>query len=228
MKNEAGETIGRRISKDAPLTKYPSRAELERSGVLKGNELVWLADPFEVYIAHVQGSAKIRLENGKLITVGYAANNGHEYKSISKALTGEGKISLDKMSLSSMIKYFKAHPEEVAPYVNRNPRFIFFRTSDTNPTGSINEPVIAMRTIATDKAIFPRASLCFLDTSIPRKIGEQIDILPYQGFVLDQDTGGAIRAAGRCDIYMGQGDQAGLVAGKTYQEGRLYYLILKK
>jgi membrane-bound lytic murein transglycosylase len=45
--------------------------------------------------------------------------------------------------------------------------------------------------------------------------------------VLDQDTGGAIRAAGRCDVYMGEGDEAGQLAGQTYQEGRLYYLFAK-
>jgi membrane-bound lytic murein transglycosylase A len=49
----------------------------------------------------------------------------------------------------------------------------------------------------------------------------------YSGFALDQDTGGAIRAAGRCDVYMGQGEMAGELAGQTYQEGRLYYLFLK-
>jgi len=44
---------------------------------------------------------------------------------------------------------------------------------------------------------------------------------------LDQDAGGAIRAPGRCDVYMGQGETAGKLAGQTYQEGRLYYLFLK-
>ena len=50
---------------------------------------------------------------------------------------------------------------------------------------------------------------------------------PYSGFALDQDTGGAIRAPGRCDVYMGIGDMAGKLAGSTYQEGKLYYLFLK-
>lgn len=226
VKNEDGITLGRKILGGA-IAQYPTRAQIESSKMLKGNELIWLEDPFEVYIAHVQGSAKIRLADQRLITVGYAATNGHEYKSITKSLSADGAIPLDKMSLSAMIEYFKTHKDEVGKYINTNPRFVFFRTSKGNPTGSINAPVTPMRTIATDKSIFPRASLTFVDTSLPRLIGSEVEILPFKGFTLDQDTGGAIRAAGRCDFYMGQGDEAGLVAGKTYEEGQLYYLILK-
>ena len=48
--------------------------------MLAGNELVWLGDPFEVYIVHVQGSAKIRMPDGKIETVGYDAHNGWDYQ----------------------------------------------------------------------------------------------------------------------------------------------------
>jgi membrane-bound lytic murein transglycosylase A len=88
----------------------------------------------------------------------------------------------------------------------------------------LNEPVTPYRTIATDKSIFPRGCLAFVSTNLPR---ESAGSAPYRGFALDQDTGGAIRAAGRCDVYMGVGDSAGRLAGQTYQEGRLYYLFLK-
>ena len=84
-----------------------------------------------------------------------------------------------------------------------------------------------MRSIATDKSIFPRGALAFITTTLPQNVGGNIVKRTYSGFALDQDTGGAIRAPGRCDVYMGQGDIAGKMAGQTYQEGRLYYLFLK-
>ncbi|NLH15213.1 MAG: murein transglycosylase [Phycisphaerae bacterium] len=226
VKGENGEILGR-SGPGGQFTPYPSRAELEASGELKGKELIWLSDPFEVYIAHVQGSAKIRTANGKLVTVSYAANNGHEYASVGQALVKAGKIPADKLSLKSMMAYFKAHPNEVNQYVAANPRFVFFRADEGEPRGSLNEPVIALRTIATDKSIYPRASLAFLQSILPRTVGTETVTRPFQRFVLDQDTGGAIRAPGRCDVYMGQGDEAGELAGKTYQEGRLYYFFLK-
>jgi membrane-bound lytic murein transglycosylase A len=218
VKGVDGQTVGRKGS-DGKTTPYPPRATIDQTGMLKGRELAWLADPFEVYIAHVQGSVKLRLADGKIVTAAYAANNGQEYTSISKILVEDGKIAKDRMSLAAMIEYFKQHPEQIEHYTQLNPRYVFFQKTETTPHGSINEPVIPMRVIATDKSIFPRAGLAFISTSLSGR--------PYTGFALDQDTGGAIRAAGRCDIYMGEGDAAGRVAGQTYQEGRLYYLFLK-
>ncbi len=196
--------------------------------MLRGKELIWLGDAFESYIAHVQGSAKIRLADGQLETVGYAANNGHEYKSVGLAMVNDGVIGSDQLSLSAMIDYFKANPDMVSTYVRRNPRFVFFRNEDGEPRGSLNEEVTAMRSIATDKSIFPRAALGFIPTTLPQAVAGQPVNQIYSGFVLDQDTGGAIRAPGRCDVYMGVGDMAGRLAGQTYQEGQLYYLFVKQ
>jgi len=226
VKGPTGEILGRR-GPDGQITQYPPRAVIEASGMLNGKELAWLGDPFEAYIAHVQGSAKIKLANGELATVGYAANNGQEYRSVNEELIKDGKISAEQMSLSAMIEYFKKYKEQVNNYVRRNPRFVFFRKEDGPPHGSLNEPVTPMRTIATDKSIFPRGCLAFISTTLPRQTGGAIVKQLYSGFVLDQDTGGAIRAPGRCDVYMGVGDTAGKLAGQTYQEGRLYYLFLK-
>lgn len=213
----------------AILTKLSARRELEASGQLRGLELYWLADPFEVYIAHVQGSAILRLPDGRKVGVGYTANNGWDYVSVGKELIKDGKIEKGKLSLQGMIEYFKAHPNEINDYVNRNPRFVFFAEQQGPPRGSLNEPVTPWRSIATDKAIFPRASIAMLSVGqMPRALSNNtVEDLPYCGFAMDQDTGGAIRAAGRCDVYMGIGDRAGALAGRTYSEGKLYYVFLK-
>lgn len=226
VKGPDGEILGRRAGA-GQVAPYPMRAAIEQTNMLAGTELVWLSDPFEAYIAHVQGSAKIRLPNGTLATVGYAANNGYDYVSVGRELVKDGRIRSGQLSLSEMIRYFKTNPQLVDSYVNRNPRFVFFRVEDGAPRGSLNEPVTPMRTIATDKSIFPRGCLAFLETSLPRSVGGIVTNQVYSGFALDQDTGGAIRAPGRCDVYMGQGDTAGERAGQTYQEGKLYYLFLK-
>jgi membrane-bound lytic murein transglycosylase A len=225
-KGPNGETLGRQGPGGA-VTPYPTRAVMEDAGLLKGQELVWLDDSFKAYVAHVQGSAKVRLADGKILTVGYAANNGHEYHSVAQMLIDDGRIPRDRMSLNAMMDYFAAHPDQVDKYVRKNPRFVFFQITEGTPHGSLNEPVTPWRTIATDKSIFPRGCLAFLSTTLPQMGRDGIVKQPYGGFALDQDTGGAIRAPGRCDIYMGEGDQAGHLAGQTYQEGRLYYLFIR-
>jgi membrane-bound lytic murein transglycosylase A len=226
IKEPTGEILGRKMP-DGTITPYPPRAVIEDSRMLRGKELAWLSDPFETYIAHVQGSAKLQLPDGKMTTIGYAANNGHEYESVAQALVRDGRIPGDKISLSAMIEYFKKYKDQVQTYIRRNPRYVFFTKEGGPPLGCLNEPVTTLRSIATDKSIFPRASLTFITTTLPQAMGTSVVNQLYSGFALDQDAGGAIRAPGRCDVYMGIGDMAGKLAGQTYQEGRLYYLFLK-
>ena len=216
LKGPDGTILGQKGT-DGQIRQYPSREDIQKSNILAGNELVWLSDPFEVYIVHVQGSAKIRMPGGQIETVGYAAHNGWEYQSIRQKMIADGKFTEKNINMKAMIDYFKAHPDEVDMYVNKNPRFVFFKSEEGDPRGSLNESVTPFRTIATDKTIYPRAMFAFVAVDIDKPIG----------FALDQDTGGAIRAAGRCDVYMGVGDHAGELAGKTYREGQLYYLFIK-
>lgn len=227
VKGPAGEILGKQ-NPDGSLTPYPTRQILETSGVLNGKEIVYLEDPFEVYIAHVQGSAKIRMPDKELITAGYAASNGHEYSSVAKRMLKDDVFAGRQMSLAAMIDFFKNNPDKVDKYIQSNPRFVFFQMGQTEPRGSINTPVTAYRTIATDKSVYPRAALSFISTTLPTLKDGQIIQRKYTGFTLDQDTGGAIRAPGRCDVYMGVGDKAGKIAGSVYQEGRLYYLFIKR
>jgi len=217
-----------KLADGSPSKPYPDRRTIESTRLYAGNEIVWLADPFEAYVAQVQGSVKIRMPDGRLRTYGYTANNGHAYKSVRAELVKDGKVGR-YAGLPEMLRYFRAHPEEVRPYTWRNPRYIFFApVEDGRPRGCLNEPVTRRRTLATDKSIFPPACLALVTTHLPVRIGSQIQYTPWSGFVLDQDAGGAIRAAGRCDLYLGVGGEAGLLAGRALSEGRLYYLFLKR
>ncbi|MCP4250923.1 MAG: murein transglycosylase, partial [bacterium] len=119
-------------------------------------------------------------------------------------------------------------PNEIRYYTNRNPRYVFFDQRAGGPFGSLNEPVTPYRTIATDKQVYPRAAVAFLQTRLPGYEGGRIVEHGYHAFALDQDTGGAIRAPGRCDVFMGTGDLVAALAGRTMAEGKLYYIFIKK
>jgi membrane-bound lytic murein transglycosylase A len=227
VKDQSGKILGRRGA-DGNITQYPPRSEIESTNMLKGNELVWLGDPFEAYVAHVQGSAKVKMPDGRLEGVGYAGNNGWDYMGISEKMIADGIIDKSRLSLSAMIEYFKQHQDKIYQYTRLNPRFVFFKQEEGSPRGSLNEPVTPMRSIATDKSIFPRGALTFISTYLPVERGGVVTKEVYSGFALDQDTGGAIRAPGRCDVYLGIGDTAGKLAGQTYEEGKLYYLFIKE
>jgi membrane-bound lytic murein transglycosylase A len=219
-----GEIVGRKTQ--AGVVAFPGRAEIERSGMLAGTELVYLPDKFEAYLIHVNGSAKLTMTDGSTMYIGYAGNSGHDYTSIGKLLVAEGKLDGDRLSLPAIRTYFRQHPEDLDNYIGRNERFVFFQEYDGGnwPAGSMGFRATPMRTLATDKTIFPRGSVVLLNTTIPTRSGAEGS---FDQLMLDQDTGGAIRAAGRADIYIGIGNDAENIAGRQAAPGRLYYFFLK-
>lgn len=226
VKDEEGECLGRRTP-DGSVVPYYTRGEIE-AGALKGQELVYLKDRFEAYICTVQGSAKLRYADGSLHSVGYQGNNGKPYTSIGRILVDEKLVLPEDLSLSGLIAFFGSHPEMMDKYLSRNERYVFFQDTAAEPTGSLGLPVTPYASLATDKRIFPRAAVVFLDTLLPQPSPSGARQEPYRRFALDQDTGGAIQAPGRADVYVGVGDEAGRLAGHTMSEGRLYYLFLKE
>jgi len=222
-----GDVHGRRAPDGSLIDHYFTRAEIE-GGALAGHELVWLTSRWSAYVVTVQGSGRLRLPDGSMYEVGYAGHNGYNYVHIADEMVKDGVIAQDQVSLSTLTDYFNEHPQDLDKYLPTNPRTVFFAERRGGPYGSLNEPVTPMATIATDKEdqdIYPRAMPAFLDTAMTTS-GQST--AAYRGFFMDQDTGGAIRAAGRCDIYMGVGDAAAQLAGRELNEGQLYYIAIKQ
>ncbi len=229
VKKPDGAIMGRRTAAGTILP-YHSRRDIDEGGALagKGLELAWVDNPLDVYIIHVQGSASLRLPNGSIMKVGYAGKNGKKYSSLGQALIADGKMRADEASLDKIREHFVVNQTELLHYLFKNESYIFFTETEGGPYGSIGAAVTPYRTIATDKTIFPRASVTFLDTALPhRSATGRIVQEPYKGFALDQDTGGAIRSAGRVDVFIGTGSDAEQLAGRVKTEGKLYYLFAK-
>ncbi|ACB51399.1 membrane-bound lytic transglycosylase A [Crocosphaera subtropica ATCC 51142] len=214
---------------------HPTRLELEgkdglgNNSIIRGNELIWMRDRLEAYLVHVQGSARLKLTNGETITVGYDSSTDYPYVSIGKEVVNDGIFALNELTLPRLMEYLNANPEQLSNYLPRNNRFIFFRETDgAPPQGNLSVPVTAERSIATDKSIMPPGALALIKTPIPylTKTGE-IEAKLVSRYVLDQDTGSAIKGPGRVDIFMGTGKEAGDRAGLISNEGQLYYLLLK-
>jgi membrane-bound lytic murein transglycosylase A len=225
VKDEDGTPRGRRTA-DGSIVPYYSREEIDGQGLLKGQELVYLKSRLDAYIVHVNGSAQLNLPGGEKMYIGYAGKTDREYKGLGVMLVEDGKIPKQELSLPKIRDYFAAHPEEADRYMNRNESYVFFtETGPGGPYGSIGVAVTPYRTLATDKAIFPRGAPCGVATQLPEP--GTMTPRPFVSFACDQDTGGAIRSAGRCDIFVGTGPGAEAVAGHTQYEGHLYYFFVK-
>jgi membrane-bound lytic murein transglycosylase A len=214
---------------------HPTRTEIEgddglgTKSPLRGRELVWLRDRLEAFLVHVQGSARLQMPDGKLMTVGYAGKTNYPYVSVGRELVKDGKLPLEGLTLPVLIDYFRASPAELNQYLPRNQSVVFFKETYGAPAmGSIGVPVTAERSIATDKSLMPPGALALINAPIPYSNPDgQLESRMVNRYVLDQDTGSAIRGAGRVDIFMGTGPQAGDRAGIISGAGELYYLLLK-
>lgn len=202
------------------------------SGALdgKGLELVWVDDRLDLFFLQVQGSGIVELESGGTIYLGYAATNGHPYRAVGKLLIDEGKIARADISMQTIREYLKKHPEEMDRVLFYNPSYVFFKETGKVGIGSLGCSLVDGRAVAMDKNIFPKGALAFVETTKPELDGkgEIVRWVPFSRFVLNQDTGGAIKGPGRADFFWGKGKYAEVAAGCMKQEGRLFFLVKKK
>jgi membrane-bound lytic murein transglycosylase A len=216
--------------KDGKFIPYYSRREIDVDGVLQGKnlELVWVADPVELFSLQIQGSGKIKMEDGTLLTVGYAQNNGRPFRSITTFMLEDGKIKSSEASYRYL--FLKGKEEkEIYDILSYNERYTFFRFLDKDPVGSLGEPVTPDRSIATDPDYFPEGALAFIRLRKPvfDTEGNVKERVKFSRFVLSQDKGSAIKGAGRVDLFCGFGADAETTAGTLKENGDLYILLKK-
>ncbi len=207
---------------------YWTREEIESNDLAAGNELVYLDDPVDAFILHVQGSGKVQLQDGSIRSIHYAASNGLEYFSIGKLLVDQKKMSLEDVSIPTIRTYLQQHPEEQDQILNHNIKYIFFNWApDGAPAGSLGEPLVAGRSIAIDPEVLPHSAIAFLISRKPvlNKDGTIKEWIPMHRFVFPQDTGSAIKGAGRADLYWGSGNYAKTAAGSMKEKGSLYFIV---
>jgi membrane-bound lytic murein transglycosylase A len=226
----AGKSIIARIEGKEVLP-YFSRKEIEADSALadRGLEIAWLKDPLDVAFLQIQGSGRLKLPDESTISVGYQASNGRPYRSIGRYLLDRGLMSSEEISMQSIRRYLYEHPEILQEVLNHNPSYVFFRFMENGPFGNIDVPLTPGRSIALDSRIFPKGALCFISAEKPViNISNEItDWSKFSRFVLNQDTGGAIKGSGRADIFWGSDQHAELAAGHMKHEGDLYILIKK-
>jgi membrane-bound lytic murein transglycosylase A len=203
----------------------PSRAELIGSGILKGSEIAWVQDPVAAAFMQIQGSGKIRLQDGRTLRLGYAGTNEQPFKSFAQWLLDRKEITRSEATMQGISQWAKRNPDRVNDMLNANPRFVFFRelpgnvSADLGPIGALNVPLTTERSIAIDLQAMPLGAPVFLSTTRP--LSDQI----LQKLVMAQDTGKAIVGGVRADYYWGSGESAGELAGRMKQNGKMWVLL---
>ncbi len=205
---------------------YWSRSDIEGGkAAVAGKELLYVDDPIEAFFLQIQGSGRVQLNDGSVVRVGYADQNGQPYRSIGRILVERGELTLDKASMQGIKQWGREHPDALPALLAENPSYVFFREVPPNPSAAIDGPVGALgvplaagRAIAVDPRFIPLGAPVFVATTWP------LSTRPMYRLMLAQDTGGAIRGPLRADWFWGFGEDAAQQAGRMKQDGELWLL----
>lgn len=214
------------------LSPYPSRAAIE-AGAIEGFSapVIWLRDRVEVFLVQVQGSARIRLTDGKVLRLVYAGRNGQPYTSIGRILIESGEIAKIDMSLAALKHWIRAHGQNQGDagleLMQRNKSYVFFALQEDSdpavgPTGGQGTRLTALRSIAIDRAIWPYGLPFWIAADLP---WQSSSVSPFRRLLIAQDTGSAIVGPTRVDIFFGSGDDAGARAGDIRHAGDVVVLL---
>ncbi|VAX25365.1 Membrane-bound lytic murein transglycosylase A [hydrothermal vent metagenome] len=217
-----GKSITGRVT-GGRLVPYYDRRAIDREGALSGRglETAWVKDPVDLFFLSVQGSGVVEYRDGTREFVNYHAVNGRAYLSIGKLLINEKAVSKEDMSLKAIRKWLADNPDQLERVLDHNPSYVFFRAMDDGPFGSTGAKLTPGRSAAFDPSRFPKGALAHFTSEFPGvgKVGR---------FVFNQDQGGAIKGAGRMDLFFGLGAQAEQSAGSLKHPGELLFLVLKR
>lgn len=191
-----------------------TRAQIEGGALAgRGLELAWTDDPFQLFLLHVQGSGRVRFDDGRRLGVRFAATNGRPYTSLSRVMIDAGlvtKANADVPGLAAAMEPLSV--EQRAALMAQNQRYTFFALADDgDPVGSMGVPLTPGRSIATDQGVVPAGTIAYLTTP------------SVQRLVVSQDTGAGVRGA-HVDLFVGAGDAAADFAGRARDRGRLFVL----
>jgi membrane-bound lytic murein transglycosylase A len=215
-----GGTTDRARREGSSFVPYYTRAEILFKGALsgKGAELLWIDSLEDTIFLQIQGSGVVSLEGGGETRVNFAERNGHPYKPIGRFLVEKGLYLAPQVSMATIRDFLHHASSEREAMISYDPSFVFFREVEEGPLGALGVPVTPGRSLAMDRAIFPDASLIFMETTLPT--GEKLS-----RFVSNQDAGGAIKGPQRADYFTGRGHDAETLSGPFRQNGTLYFLV---
>lgn len=203
---------------------FPTRAEIEQGALAgKGLELLYLADPVDVFFMHIQGSGRIKLTDGTTVRINYDGKNGHPYSSIGRYLIDKGLLAADKVSLQYLCKWLRADRERGKQVMWQNQSFIFFRElgDGDGPLGALKVPLTPGRSLAVDTAYHTLGTPVYVSAPSLKHAKDG----RFNRLMVAQDVGSAIKGPERGDIYFGSGDKAGRLAGTTKHPGNFFVLI---
>lgn len=212
---------------DGRIGEYFDRAAIE-SGALSGRglEIAWLADPVDVFFVHVQGAARLRMPDGAVKRVTYAAKSGHRFTGPGGILAEIGELARENVTMQTIRAWFRDNSRRINEILWQNRSFIFFQEAPVDdpalgPVAAAKVPLTAGRSIAVDRLLHTFGTPIFVHAPDLATFGGA----PFARLMIAQDTGSAITGSARGDLFAGSGAAAGDIAGVIRHEADFFVLV---
>jgi membrane-bound lytic murein transglycosylase A len=210
------------------LVRYYDRGEI-LDGALDGQhlEICWIKNQTDALLIQIQGSARVRLEDGTMLRINYDAHNGYPFVPLSRILIERNIIPREEMSPERIREWMRANPQGAKEVPRQNRSFVFFRiaglSDDREAVGAQGVPLTPERSIAVDKSLHVYGTPFFIQAGLPLTSEKRPD--SFGRLMIAQDTGSAIVGPARADIYWGAGDRAADFAGRVRHPGSFAILV---
>jgi membrane-bound lytic murein transglycosylase A len=209
---------------------YYDRGQIEDGAIAgRGLEICWLKDSTDLLFAQIQGSARIRMEDGSTIRINYDAHNGYPYTAVGRILIERGIIPKEEMSMHKIREWMEQNPDGAKELRRQNRSYVFFRevnlSDKDEAVGAQGVPLTPGRSIAVDKSLHVYGTPFFIEGELP--IESEQSKTPFHRLMIAQDTGSAITGPARADLYFGAGADAGKVSGRLKHGMRFVMLVPK-
>ncbi|HEX3942986.1 MAG TPA: MltA domain-containing protein [Rhizomicrobium sp.] len=213
------------------LLPCPTRAGIDERGMPDAPVLFYADDPVLLFFLHIQGSGRVKLEDGTMLRVVYAGQNGHPYKPIGRTLIARGWMKREGMSMQAIRAWMQTHAAQARGVMETDPSYVFFKEEplgdqNVGSAGSEGVPLTPGGSLAVDARIHPLGIPIYVAATRP-DVDPNRPARAFDQLLVAQDTGGAIRGPARGDVYWGFGKDAESVAGRMKADGRLFVLLPK-
>lgn len=202
---------------------YHTRNQIDRKGALRGKKLeIAYVDETDAFFLHVQGSGRLRFNDGSVTHVLYAGKNNRKYVSLGRVMKERGILPEGGVNMRAIREYLSNNPGQRADLFDENPSYVFFRPETHGPFGSMGAVLTPWVSLAVDRKVMPHGSITMILAPLPGPDGQHT--VPFPALTLPQDSGGAIKGH-RMDLFCGAGHNAEHVAGHLDAKGAVYVLL---
>lgn len=206
---------------------FYTRAEID-AGALKGKglEIAWVQSPADLFMLQFQGAGRLRLSDGHILHVAYAARNGRPYTPIGRILRDRNYIPDGNITIAAIRDWMNLYPQQARQLMAQNQDYVFFKllpsqSLSAGSPGAMGISLTPYRALRANAKSIPFGAPVWVETSMKQPNGGS-QSWRHLTFMQDANLAAPL---GHVALFTGWGPNADHVAADQHETGRLFILL---